>query len=110
MIIIDKPPFEYKNKLDWVPDLTGFVAYVLMLDNGMMYKGYTGGFKTRMLAHFNGGGCSTTRRHSPVYILHHEEYDSKAAAMAREQFFKSGDGFYWLKAGQFLKTIKPLDA
>lgn len=99
--------FEYVNKLEWVPELKGFVTYILMCENGKMYKGYTGSFKQRMLQHFNGFGGATTRRLKPVYILHHEEYDSKQAAMAREKFYKSGDGYYWIKKAEFLKTIKP---
>lgn len=100
--------FEYKNKLEWCPDYKGFSSYVLMLENGKMYKGYTSCFRKRMLQHFNNFGCRTTRISKPVYILHHEEYDTKQTAMAREQFFKSIQGFYWLKnPTSSLKTIKP---
>lgn len=99
--------FEYENKLDWCPQFQGFSAYILVLENGDMYKGYTGNFKQRMLCHFNGYGGNTTRRNKPVYILHHEEYDSKETAIAREQWFKSIDGFNWLKSTPLLKTIKP---
>ena len=107
MEIICKNPFEYQNKLEWCPEFYGFTAYILILDNGDMYKGYTGNFKQRMLQHFNGYGGRTTKKYKPIYILHHEEYDSKQAAIAREQFFKSIGGFIWIKSFKYLKTIKP---
>ncbi len=105
--ILEPKVFEWANKLDWCPEITGFCAYVLMCENGKMYKGHTGNFKQIMLQHFNGRGGQTTKHMKPSYILHHEEYDSRETAVAREKFFKSGNGFYWLKDSQNLKTIKP---
>ena len=99
-------PFEYENKLEWCPDMEGFYAYVLMMSNGKMYKGYTGGFKKRMLAHFNGFGCATTKRNRPVYIVHYEKFDTKQEAMAREKAFKTTDSSF-LKNPANLNTIKP---
>ena len=103
----EKKPFEYKNKLEWVPDVEGFCAYVLILSNGDKYKGFTSNFKGRMLSHFNNMGCNTTRKYPPIYILHFESFKTKREAMDREKFFKSGFGYNFLKDNSNLKTIKP---
>jgi len=103
----EKKSFEYKNKLEWVPEITGFCAYVVMMSNGKMYKGFTGNFKNRMLQHFNGYGGNTTRRYPPIYIVHYEQFDTKKEAMDREKFFKTGEGLSFLKNSSNLKTIKP---
>lgn len=108
MYNLEEPKFEYKNKLEWVPEISGYVAYVLMLNNGQKYKGYTSNFKQRMLAHFNGMGCTYTKRYSPVYIYHHECFDTKEAAMARESFFKAPPGHHYLSNCSYLKPFKQI--
>lgn len=95
------------DNLTWCPRLDGFYVYVLMLTNGDMYKGYTQWFKERMQQHFNGNGCQTTKRSKPLYILHHEKYNSRKEAFARERYLKTKEGFYWLKNNTELKTLKP---
>lgn len=107
MYNLEEPKFEYKNTLDWVPEIPGYVAYVLMLENGQKYKGYTSNFKQRMLSHFNGGGCTYTKRNPPSYIYHHECFDTKEAAIAREAFFKAPPGYHYLKDYPYLKSFKP---
>lgn len=103
----EKKPFEYKNKLEWVPEVIGFCAYVVMMSNDKMYKGFTGNFKNRMLQHFNGYGGSTTRRYPPIYIVHYEQFETKKEAMDREKFFKTVDGLCFLRDVRNLKTIRP---
>lgn len=101
-------PFEWDNKLEWVPEIEGFVLYVLSCKDGKKYRGYTAHFKNRMLAHFNGRGCSTTKRMKPEYILHYEVFQTKQESIDREKFFKSGDGYKWLKENEkSFNTIKP---
>jgi putative endonuclease len=79
-----------------------------MCKNGLRYKGYTSNFKGRMLAHFNGFGSPTTAWMGPEYILHYEVYDTKSEAMNRERFFKSSEGFNWLRNNESsFNTIKP---
>lgn len=98
--------YEYQNKLEWCPEIPGFVTYVLMLSNGDLYKGYTGNFKQRMLNHFNGKGCSTTIKYSPVYIYHYESFRTKEEAIDREIFLKK-HGYTWLRELSNIKSIKP---
>lgn len=104
---IEEPKFEYANKLVWLPEIPGYVTYVLMCSNGQKYKGMTSNFKQRMLQHFNGGGSVFTTRYPPIYVYHHECFDTKEAATARELFFKSPQGFHYLNNYYFLKQFKP---
>lgn len=63
----------------------GYVFYVLLLENGWLYKGYTSKFHNRMNAQFSPyGGCATTRKHKPVSIFYYEEYENKKDATMRE--------------------------
>lgn len=103
----EKKPFEYINKLEWCPEIEGFCTYILMLSNGDKYKGYTSNFKGRMLSHFNGYGGNTTKKSTPIYVVHYELFSTKKEAMDREKFFKSVDGHIWLKNCSSLNTIKP---
>lgn len=105
-IMNDKPPFEYKNKIEWCPEIEGFVTYVLRLENGHLYKGFTSNFRQRMLNHFNGMGCQTTKKSSPIYVYHYEVFTTKAEAIARERYFKTIGGGE-LKNLANPNTIKP---
>jgi predicted GIY-YIG superfamily endonuclease len=101
-------PFEYENKLEWVPEIEGFVVYILSCKNGSRFRGFSGHFKNRMLAHFNGMGGYTTKRMKPEYILHYEVFQTKQESIAREKFFSSWQGERWLKENEHLfNSIKP---
>jgi putative endonuclease len=100
--------FFYANQLEWVPEISGFVTYVLMCEKNRVYTGYSGGFKKRMLAHFNGFGCDTTKKYRPIYIMHYEIFDTRAEAMARERQLKVYPGSEWVKdKTNPVNTIKP---
>lgn len=99
-------PFEYKNKIEWCPQVEGFVTYALRLDNGDLYKGYTGNFRQRMLNHFNGQGGHTTKKNKPLFVYHHECFSTKKEAIDREKFFKTV-GASWLKTLEIPVGFKP---
>jgi putative endonuclease len=104
----EKVPFHYENNCEWVPEINGFIAYVLYCKGGRTYTGYSGSFRQRMLAHFNGFGCQTTKSWKPEYIMHYEVFESKSAAISREKYFKSYHGKNWLKSKPSnLTSIKP---
>lgn len=105
----NEKPFEYANNLDWLPDIQGFVAFILQCRNGNKYKGFTGNLRKYMLAAFNGFSDGVLKRHPPIFILHYEVFDNRAEAMRRKDFFKSADGYNWLKTAKHtdLNTIKP---
>lgn len=101
--------FIYNNPLDWLQDIPGkFVVYILKCKKDKNYSGYTGNFKQRILAHFNGMGGYTTKTWPPIYILHYEVFDTKREAIDRENFFKGWQGKLWLKQNaDSLTSIKP---
>jgi putative endonuclease len=102
------PYNEYLDTILWMPDIKGFCAYILFLENGKTYKGYTRDFRNRMLNHFSGRGGATTKRWKPSYILHYEVLQNKKEALDREQFFKRISGIDNIKRrlGK-LNTIYP---
>lgn len=84
-------------------------AYVLLCDDGSLYKGHTDNLTRRHEQHCNGWGSIHTKRHKPIRIVYHEEFDSQSQAVARERYFKSGAGREWLKAhleGELLQSMK----
>lgn len=98
----------YLNIVAWMPNVVGYCAYILLLNNNRTYKGYTSNFIIRMISHFNGTGCKTTHRWKPKYILHYEVCDSKEAAIDMERYFKSHSGMDKIfKKLSPLNTIKP---
>jgi len=72
-------------------------AYVLLCENGALYRGYTNDLQKRFLCHKSGKGAKYTRMNKPVEIVHHEEFETKQEAMKRERYFKSASGRAWLK-------------
>lgn len=46
------------------------LVYVLALENGKFYVGYTNS-KIRIIAHFQGEGSSWTKLHKPIAVVEH---------------------------------------
>jgi putative endonuclease len=77
-----------------------FVVYVLRSQsNGRRYVGQTEDL-TRRLAEHNDPEHNprkfTTRIPGPWELIHHESYATRAEAMRRERWLKSGVGRAWL--------------
>ena len=72
-------------------------VYVLLCENGAMYRGYTNDVEKRFLKHQSGKGAKYTRMHKPVKVLLTEEYETKSDAMKREAYLKSSEGKKWLR-------------
>ena len=72
-------------------------AYVLLCENGTLYRGYTNDLEKRFAIHKSGKGAKYTRMHKPVEILYSEEFETKIDAIKRERYFKSKEGRLWLK-------------
>ena len=74
-----------------------FYAYVLQsLIKGILYKGSTENLDARVAQH-NNGLVAFTSKFRPWKLIYHETFTTRAEAMAREKFFKSGKGREWLK-------------
>lgn len=74
-----------------------FYTYILLCDNGTYYKGFTKDLEHRYQEHLNGTAAQYTAKHKPIKIAYYETFESKAEAVAREKYFKSGSGREWLK-------------
>ncbi len=68
------------------------IVYILesLKDHGW-YIGYTTDLKQRLSAHDHGRNRSTAKR-KPWKLIYAEVYLSKADALGREKFLKSGNG------------------
>ena len=73
-----------------------FVYILKSLKDDGFYYGYSTNVETRLNFH-NEGLVRSTKSRRP-FILHYiEEFSSKSDALRREKFFKSIDGYNWLK-------------
>ena len=74
-----------------------FTVYVLRSKTtGKHYTGQTEDINLRLFKHAT-GFSRYTRGRGPWDLIHSEEYPSRALAIAREKFLKSGQGRAWLK-------------
>lgn len=74
-----------------------YYTYVLLCDDGSHYKGFTNDLQRRFQEHLSGTAAQYTAKHPPVKIAYYETFETEAAAVAREKYFKSGSGREWLK-------------
>jgi putative endonuclease len=75
-----------------------FYVYILRsLKDHRYYYGFTSDLQTRLQFH-NEGLVKSTKSRTPLCLHYHEEFESKRMALKREKFFKSIDGYNWLKA------------
>ena len=74
-----------------------YYAYILKsIKDGSFYYGSTGDIEKRLQEH-NAGKVRYTKGHCPWLIHYVEKYPSRSEAFMRELFFKSIDGYQWLK-------------
>ena len=75
-----------------------FTVYVLKSDrDGHRYVGFTSNLKRRLSEH-NLGRVKSTKNRKPFQLIYKDEFESKAEAMSRENFFKSGKGREFLNS------------
>jgi putative endonuclease len=74
-----------------------FVVYILksQKDHGYYY-GYTADLDNRIARH-NDGLVRSTKSRRPWVLHYAETYQTKTEAIKRENFFKTIDGYNWLK-------------
>ncbi|MCP9450542.1 MAG: DUF1156 domain-containing protein [Nitrospira sp.] len=73
-----------------------FFIYVLKCSDDSFYIGQTEDIARRLKQH-ESGEVSWTANRLPVEIIHWEQFDSREAAVRREQDLKTGFGRKWLK-------------
>jgi putative endonuclease len=77
-------------------------VYILLLNNGQLYTGYTSNLKRRVTEH-NRGKSKFTKLHLPIKLIHYEVYLLKEDAQRRKKYLKTTEGKRFLK--QQLKTL-----
>jgi len=79
-----------------------YYAYLLKsLKDGSNYYGSTNNIEQRIKIHNSGKG-KYTKGHKPYKLHYYEKFDSRKEAPARERFFKSIDGYNWLKSKKII--------
>ncbi|MEW6508525.1 MAG: GIY-YIG nuclease family protein [Bacteroidota bacterium] len=73
-------------------------AYILIsLKDKTHYYGSTANLANRLNEH-NSGKVKYTKGHRPYELHYFEEFKTRKEASARERFFKTIDGYNWLKS------------
>lgn len=79
-----------------------FYVYVLKSQkDGTYYYGSTSNVAKRLRDH-NSGKAKFTKGHRPYAVQYLEEFETKREAQERERFFKTIDGYNWLKANRVI--------
>ena len=73
-----------------------FYVYILRMNNGQLYTGFTSDLKRRIKDHEYGKVKSTNLRR-PLQLIHYEAYLLESDARRREKFLKSSAGKSLLK-------------
>ena len=85
-----------------------FYVYILKLNNGQLYTGYTADLRRRLSEHQAGKSAFTSER-LPVELIHYEAYKLESDARRRERFLKSSEGKEMLRRQirDLLQTFSP---
>lgn len=79
-----------------------FYTYILKsLKDGGYYYGSSIVIAKR-LANHNAGKVKYTKGHRPYKLHYKEKFNTRKEAIAREKFFKSIDGYIWLKSKKII--------
>ncbi len=74
-----------------------YYTYILFsLKDKKHYIGYTDDLINRYKEH-NSGKCKSTKDRRPLILIHYEAFNNKEDALAREKYFKTGDGRHEIK-------------
>lgn len=65
-----------------------YYVYLLLIENGSYYCGYTDDVEKRFQKHLSGKGAKYTRAHKPLKIAWQKEFDSKSEALKEEYRIK----------------------
>ncbi len=74
-----------------------FTTYILKsIKDGSYYYGNTKDLSNRLKMH-NSGKVKYTKSKMPWIVQYTENFESRSEALKREKFFKTIDGYKWLK-------------
>lgn len=66
-----------------------YFVYMLLIENGALYCGYTDDVERRFQAHIEGKGAKYTRANKPLKVVYTKEFETKSEAMKEEKRIKS---------------------
>ncbi|MBK7629662.1 MAG: GIY-YIG nuclease family protein [Ignavibacteriales bacterium] len=79
-----------------------FFVYILKSEKDKTYYyGSTSNLDDRLKTH-NAGKVRYTKGHHPYKLHYFEKFQTRSEAMLREKFFKSIDGYNWLKSNRII--------
>lgn len=79
-----------------------YYTYILKSEkDGRFYYGSCENLEVRLKAH-NRGKVRSTKSRRPMQLHYSEVFETRSDARRRELFFKSIDGYRWLKEHQFI--------
>jgi putative endonuclease len=79
-----------------------YYTYILKsLKDGKYYYGSTSNLNSRLKEH-NYGHVKSTKGHRPYKIHYFEKFHTKDEALKRELYFKSINGYNWLKENHII--------
>lgn len=61
-----------------------YYTYMLLIENGALYCGYTDDVERRFKSHVSGKGAKYTKAHKPLKIAYVKEFETKSEAMKEE--------------------------
>ena len=92
--------FKAKCKI-WHIDKLYFTYILKSEKTGNHYYGHSSNLEKRLKDH-NDGKVRSTKAHRPWSVIYYEKFETKSEAMQREYFFKSIDGYKYLKSNQII--------
>ncbi|MBK9284362.1 MAG: GIY-YIG nuclease family protein [Sphingobacteriaceae bacterium] len=79
-----------------------FITYILKsLRDGKYYYGSCQNLEARLKNH-NSGRVRSTKSRRPLAVHYQEEFATRSEAYKREIFFKTIDGYNWLKKNKII--------
>jgi putative endonuclease len=79
-----------------------FFTYILKSQkDDRFYYGSTNDLQKRLSAH-NKGEARATKGRRPLILHYYESFETRSEAFRREHFFKSIDGYLWLKENRII--------
>ena len=80
-----------------------YKTYILQsLTDGSFYYGHSKNLDQRLKAH-NGGKVRSTKARRPWKVYYFEEFETKSQAFRRELFFKSIEGYKFLRTSGIIR-------
>ncbi|MDA9555692.1 GIY-YIG nuclease family protein [Pelobium sp.] len=79
-----------------------YTTYILKsAKDGKYYYGSCEDLEKRLTMH-NGGKVRSTKSRIPFIVIYKEVYETRSEAQKREYYFKSIDGYIWLKENSII--------